>query len=475
MSIARSSARVPAPVCAATRSAFEFAPGLIRLSLFLSLIALPGRLIFLSLRGEMASLGSRCLLVALLSAIHAADARQVCGQDPGSPRWCAEVPDEPSRPPGAQRPADTSRARANAVNEQGRQALAAGRFEEALKFFAQAYSIDPQPVFDNNRKLASISIAARAAASRNDYSREAALWDEANKLFPDGYYAQQGDRARRDAQNRLLDQSVSNVERQVDATDGSIGEVATVPYLRAPEHRRMATFDDDRSPAANRVSSVARAPTKPSLADAASRSEARVLVRQRIVELQSAYERIRTSVAADASANAEWLELSKEASRDAYMSGVDLALFHAAEKAKDNLRMAQKELSTAEATLINATGSDRRSQLHSAVGALANRRDEIQRELVTLERGQRALGILNIYEAKTKAEVIWGVAEQLGALPPIASLAKTVADAAYDVHVQVLAVKQVAGADSRSDAYLKAVAVLDKRMKDLVAQEKRFR
>src|SRR3990172_7108503 len=32
MSIARSSARVPAPVCAATTSAFEFAPALIRLS-----------------------------------------------------------------------------------------------------------------------------------------------------------------------------------------------------------------------------------------------------------------------------------------------------------------------------------------------------------------------------------------------------------------------------------------------------------
>jgi hypothetical protein len=201
-------------------------------------------------------------------------------------------------------------------------------------------------------------------------------------------------------------------------------------------------------------------------------------VQSEITGVQVALGQMAKSNATSDEERAEWVERSNKAVTDAYISGAHATLDLLSARLQPQIKATDDELKRAEDQLYGELDPNRRESMQAAIGALKNRKDELERAAEGLEHADNAVDILEKTneiaegdhgeESKSALEAAWDACAKLGMLPEGASQAKALVDISYDITTQYLSLQHIKQLDTNSERYLNAVGGLQSRMEDLV-------
>jgi tetratricopeptide (TPR) repeat protein len=210
-------------------------------------------------------------------------------------------------------------------------------------------------------------------------------------------------------------------------------------------------------------------------------TDSRAAVRVEIQGIQAALSRLQQAINLDASQRREWEKMSTSALHNAYELGADATLDILDDKLTTQLDAIDPELKHELDLLSGETDADRRSQLHTAFGALKNRKDELERAHNAVEHAHDAIDILGTTSeaaageqegAEGLLESAWNACGKFKLLPGWAGQSKAIVDASYDITVQVFSMRQITQLNANSEQYLKAVRELKGKMEALTQLQK---
>jgi hypothetical protein len=180
----------------------------------------------------------------------------------------------------------------------------------------------------------------------------------------------------------------------------------------------------------------------------------------------------------------EWRKESEKASSDAWELGASLSVDLLTANLEARGEQIERQIGEATASMKGKTDTAELKAIQDSIDGLKTHQAQLEKAQEALEKAHSLVDSLSKAaeaagggeaEAASRDENVskaleeaWEAASQAGALPPGASEAKGMADAAYLVAVQCVSVARVNQANANAESYLAAVDSLSQKMKDLV-------